>query len=74
LKIYQCDPTIPVNTPKGSGYCIAWIDYSQEHDTLWKCVINSTGQVWDFPQNLVRGVKNISMNRLNPEKLHESEA
>lgn len=60
---------IPVNTPKGEGYCFAWLDYSQEHDTLWKCCINETGEWWDFPQSQVRGVKNFSLNRLNPTRL-----
>lgn len=61
--IVQLDPPIPVDTPKGPGFCVAWIDYSQEHDTLWKVCITATGEFWDVPQSQVRGVKNVSMGR-----------
>lgn len=60
----QLNPPIPCETPMGSAFCIAFIDYGQEHDTLWKCIITATGEVWDVPQPQVRGVKNISMGRL----------
>lgn len=36
----QLNPPIPCETPKGSAFCIAFIDYGQEHDTLWKCIIS----------------------------------
>lgn len=60
----QCNPPIPVEvTTKGPAYCVAWIDYGTEYDCLWKCIIDSTGEVWDVPQPQIRGVKNISMGR-----------
>ena len=62
--IVQLDPYIPVDTPRGPGFCIAWIDYSEDHDTLWKVIITATREVWDVPQPLVRGVKNITMGRV----------
>jgi hypothetical protein len=61
--IYQLDPPIPVFTDMGAGYCVAWIDYSQEHDTIWKVCLNATGEFWDLPQSRVRGQTNISMGR-----------
>lgn len=61
--LLQLNPPIPCETPKGAAFCIAFIDYGQEHDTLWKCIITSTGEVWDVPQPQVRGVKNVSMGR-----------
>lgn len=63
MHFLQLNPPIPCDTPKGPAFCIAMIDYSQEHDTLWKCIITATGEVWDVPQPEVRGVKNVSMGR-----------
>ena len=60
----QLDPPIPVSVPgKGAGFCFAWIDYSQEHDTLWRCLMTGTAEWWDVPQPEVRGVFNWSMGR-----------
>jgi hypothetical protein len=72
--IVQLNPQWPVNTPKGEGYVVALLDYSQEHDTLFKVCINATGEYWDFPQSQVRGVKNFSLNRLNPTRLDKPPA
>ncbi len=61
--ILQLNPPIPVFTTQGSGQCVAWIDYSQDHNTLWKVILDGTGEVWDFPQSQIRGVENFSMGR-----------
>jgi hypothetical protein len=66
MTIVQLEPNIPVETAKGAGFCVAWLDYSQEHDTIWKCCITATGEYWDFPQSQVRGVQNITMHRPKP--------
>lgn len=55
---------IPLDTPKGTGWAFAMIDYSQDHDTIFKVVITETGEIWDIPQPQVRGIKNITMGRL----------
>ncbi len=59
----QLNPPIPVWTAKGPGFAYGWLDYSQDHDTLWKVCINSTGEFWDLPQSEVRGIENKSMKR-----------
>lgn len=58
----QLNPTIPVNTPKGEGYAIVIIDYSQEHNTLFMVMLDN-GELWTFPQRDIRACKNISMER-----------
>lgn len=62
----QIDPMIPFDTPKGEGWAFWRTDYSQEHNTLYSIIITKTREVWDFPQPQVRGVKNISMERVDP--------
>lgn len=34
--IYRLIPTIPVHTPLGEGNAIAWIDMSEDVNTIWK--------------------------------------
>src|SRR5580692_5608870 len=63
MKMLQLNPSIPVMTPHGPGFAVGWIDYSQEHDTIWKCCITQTGDFWDLPQSQVRGIENITMGR-----------
>ncbi len=62
--IHQLCPQIPVETAKGPGMCVAWLDYTEDHNTLWKVCITETGEFWDLPQSQVRGVQNISMGRM----------
>ena len=63
--ILQLNPMLPLDTPKGLGWAFALIDYSQDHDTLFKVIITETREIWDFPQSQVRGVKNISFGRVH---------
>lgn len=64
--IIQLNPAIPMHViDKGHGYAIAMIDYSQEHDLLWVVAINETGEIWTVPNQKVRMLKNITMERIN---------
>jgi hypothetical protein len=65
----QLNPQIPVETSKGAGFCVAWIDYSQEHNTLWRVLITATREYWDLPQPEIRGVENVSMGRVDALKV-----
>lgn len=62
----QLNPPIPFNTSKGHGYAVLVTDYSQEHSRLWTVILD-TGEVWDVPQSEVRGIKNWSMGRREPQ-------
>ncbi len=64
--IHQLDPTIPVNTTKGSAQAWFLIDYSPEHDLFWVCDIDDTGEIWVFPNSDIRAQKNITMGRIIP--------
>lgn len=65
--ILQLNPTIPMSCPKGEGYAIALIDYSEEHHLHWVIAITQTGEIWTYANPLVRMTKNISMGRLLDE-------
>jgi hypothetical protein len=59
----QLNPMIPMDTPKGTGYAIMVIDYSQEHNLIWVVALDNGGEIWSFPNSEVRLRKNYTMER-----------
>lgn len=64
--IHELNNPIAVNTPKGDGKCIAWIDYGPETNTVWKVRMEETGRPINFFDddiliypNPMNGEKNI---------------
>jgi hypothetical protein len=62
--ILQLNPPIPLSTPKGNGLAWAVIDYGPEHHLMWTVAIDSTGEVWTFPNPQVRAQQNITLDRI----------
>ena len=66
----QLNPSIPMDTPKGSGLALAVIDYGLEHSLLWVVAIDDSGdsgdsgEVWCVPNEGVRMQKNWSAGRM----------
>lgn len=65
MTVTQLCPTIPLDTPKGSGLAWFMIDYSEEHHLMWVVAIDDTGEIWTFKNTEVRAQKNITMGRLS---------
>lgn len=61
--ILQLNPQIPLQTPKGGSQAIAVIDYSEEHDLKWVCILDDNGEIWTFKNSEVRGFPNSTMGR-----------
>lgn len=59
----QLNPTIPVMTPKGSGWAFFLIDRSQEHDLEWVVFIDNGGYCWTFKNSDIRIQKNLTLYR-----------
>ncbi len=59
----QLNPPIPLLTPKGPGRAIIVIDYSEDHDLVWTCFIDSSGEIWSFRNQEVRQVDNLTFGR-----------
>lgn len=57
----QLHTPIPVDTPKGPGFAHLIIDYGQEHNLLFVCFVNETGECWTFPTKEIRLEKNLTM-------------
>lgn len=64
----QLDPPLWLTTPKGLGLAHVLIDGGLEHDLLWVCFINDTGEVWTFSNENVRAAKNITIGRTKPNE------
>ena len=69
----QLDPPLPVNTPKGEGFAYFLCDMGLEHDDYWKVLITKTGEWWTFNNRDVRGQKNITLGRLDPTPVRQTE-
>jgi hypothetical protein len=52
-----------MSTPKGDGYAIAVIDYGTEYNIHWIIAIDSSGEIWTYPNPKVRMQKNITLGR-----------
>lgn len=59
--ILQLNPAIPVDTPRGKAHAHLVLDYSQEHNLLFVCFIDATGECWTYQSRDVKLQKNITM-------------
>jgi hypothetical protein len=59
----QLNPPIPLITPKGKAWAHLVIDYGQEHDLLWVCFQDETGECWTWGNREVRIQENVTMGR-----------
>lgn len=64
MGLIRLDPSIPLDTPKGSGLAWFMIDYGEEHHLMWVVAIDETGEIWTFENPKVRAQKNITMDRI----------
>lgn len=65
----QLNPQIPLMTEKGPAQAIMVIDYSEEYDLLFVCILDESGEIWTFPNSKVRGFTNYSIGRKNPSEI-----
>jgi hypothetical protein len=63
--ITRIEPSIPVTTPKGKAMAIAWLDYGMEHDLMWVCFQDDTGECWTWENADIRARVNITIGRKN---------
>jgi hypothetical protein len=63
MNMIQLNPPLPVDTPKGSALAHVLIDYGIEHNLMWVCFVDSTGECWTWPNNQIRAQKNITLGR-----------
>ena len=70
--ITRIDPPLPIITPKGKALAHFLIDYGIEHDLIWVCFQNDTGECWSWKNIDIRASENITMGRPN-DRISKSE-
>jgi hypothetical protein len=63
--ITRIEPSIPVSTPKGKAVAIAWLDHGMEHDLMWLCIQDDTGECWTWENAEIRARVNLTLGRKN---------
>jgi hypothetical protein len=59
----QLDVPLCFWTPKGKAWAHFVIDYGMEHDLLWVCFQNDTGECWTWNNKDVRLDQNFTYGR-----------
>lgn len=62
----QLNPPIPLQTPKGSAWATAMIDYGPQWDLMWVTFVEATGECWTFRNPEIRQGKNYTFNHPEP--------
>ena len=63
MAMLQLNPELPLITPKGKGRAFLVIDYGEDHDLLFVCFVNASGEIWSFRNSEVRQVENETYGR-----------
>jgi hypothetical protein len=61
--ILQLNPIIPLNTPRGKAFAYFLIDYGPDHDIMWVCFQDETGECWTWSNKEIRIQNNITLGR-----------
>jgi len=66
----QLSPELPFWHEPSAQLCFAFlvIDYTPDHDLLWVCKMQNSGEIWCVANKELRAVENISLGRLRPCK------
>lgn len=61
----QLNPMLPIVRVSDSmkGYAFLVIDYSQEHNLMFTCIMNN-GEIWTLKNSEIKGEQNITLGRL----------
>lgn len=58
--ILQLNPPLPLHTLKGDAVAHFLIDYGLEHDLMWVCFMDESGECWTFNNREVQAMMNIT--------------
>ncbi len=63
--IFQLNPPLPLETPKGKALAHLVIDPGVEHHLQWVCFIDTTGECWTFRNPEIRMQDNPTMRAVH---------
>lgn len=60
----QLNPMLPIIRVSDGmkGFAFLVIDYSQEHDILYSCIMDN-GEIWTLSNREIRAQENVSLGR-----------
>ena len=61
--IKQLNPPLPLITPQGKAWAHLVIDYGQEHDLLWVCFQDESGECWTWSNRDIIIQSNATIGR-----------
>ena len=67
----RLDPPIPLMTPKGRALAHFLIYYGPEHDLMWVCFQDDTGECWTWENADIRARVNHTMGRKKISRIEE---
>ena len=67
--ITRLDPPMPIMTPKGRALAHFLIDYGPEHDLMWVCFQDDSGECWTWENADIRARVNQTLGRNNISKI-----
>jgi len=67
--ITQLNPSIPIWTPRGRALAHFLIDYGPEHDLMWVCFQDDTGECWTWENAQIRARINQTTGRTSISKI-----
>lgn len=59
--IFEPREHLEVNTPKGIGRIWLVTEYGSEMEKVFTVIISKTGEFWEFRNNQVKGLPNLTM-------------
>jgi len=71
--ITQLNPPIPLMTPNGRALAHFLLDYGPEHDLMWVCFQDDTGECWTWENAYIRARINATMGRTKMSKIKKVE-
>jgi len=63
LIIYEPRNHLEVDTPKGRGSIWLVTEYGSETPKVFTCILNETGEIWEFTNHQIRVTSNITFGR-----------
>ena len=61
--IYEPSNRVEVDTPKGRAFIWLVTEYGSETPKVFTCIVNETGEIWEFTNQQVRVLRNITFGR-----------
>lgn len=63
MTIIELRQNVQVDTPKGRGRVWLVTEYGSETEKVLTCIIDESGEIWEFTNKDVKATKNLTFGR-----------